>query len=292
MLVTSIAAKAWEVGDYYNLDGVPSIVVWVDSTGEHGLRMTPNATSLETKTTDNMFYKKDSKKKNKERWIKNHEQYEEIIAWRNNNLWNNKKKVGGSISIEKLLQSNCEYGEINMKAVIDFCERNNIDMEAYFPSYYWATNIGSSWFIPGAYEANLISKILADSIGVTRDAISWGHEVQKYAEKSGDVYFNFIKVFNIDLLLTSTLILSDWAQDPSNEDMIGLVEVPDSEKNGGWFDYKTLYKKNAQEYRGDESKISLELMKIQRVPPFSKMILYYLLMRNSFSGYISAVAYF
>lgn len=41
MLVTSIAAKAWEVGDYYDADGIPSIIVYVDESGEHGLRMGP-----------------------------------------------------------------------------------------------------------------------------------------------------------------------------------------------------------------------------------------------------------
>ena len=45
MLVTSIAAKAWEVGDFYDQDptGVPAVVVYVDESGEHGLIMSPFA---------------------------------------------------------------------------------------------------------------------------------------------------------------------------------------------------------------------------------------------------------
>ena len=41
MLVFSIAAKAWEVGDFYDQDptGVPAVVVYVDESGEHGLIM-------------------------------------------------------------------------------------------------------------------------------------------------------------------------------------------------------------------------------------------------------------
>ncbi len=37
----SMIARAWKVGDYYDADGIPSIIVWVDDSGEHGLRMAP-----------------------------------------------------------------------------------------------------------------------------------------------------------------------------------------------------------------------------------------------------------
>lgn len=297
MLVTSIAAKAWEVGDYYNLDGVPSIVVWVDSTGEHGLRMTPNANSIMTEPNKNKFYKKDAKnqkkQKSKERWDKCHEKYEEIVAWQNEHILNmNSKKTEVPISVEKLFQSNCEYGEINMASVLAFCEENNIDMETYFPSYYWASNIGNSWFIPGAYEAELISKIYFDGLASTRDYIKYGYFIQDFAKKTGEEYFNSIHVFNMDQLLTSTLILGDWTKNKENEAVLGLIEVPESEKKGGWYDYNELYRKRAYEYRGVESTISLILTRLYYIPPFSKATTYYLLMKNQSIGYVSAVSYF
>lgn len=40
MLIATMA-KAWKVGDYYDADGIPSIIVYVDESGEHGLRMGP-----------------------------------------------------------------------------------------------------------------------------------------------------------------------------------------------------------------------------------------------------------
>ena len=40
-IAVSVVVKAWKVGDYYDADGIPSIIVWVDDSGEHGLRMAP-----------------------------------------------------------------------------------------------------------------------------------------------------------------------------------------------------------------------------------------------------------
>ena len=111
-------------------------------------------------------------------------------------------------------------------------------------------------------------------------------------KKTGEEYFNSIHVFNMDQLLTSTLILGDWTKNKENEAVLGLIEVPESEKKGGWYDYNELYRKRAYEYRGVESTISLILTRLYYIPPFSKATTYYLLMKNQSTGYISAVSYF
>ena len=228
------------------------------------------------------------------RWEKFHEQYVKIVDFQNNHL-KTTKKTKQAISIEPLLTSNSEFGEINMKAVLAFCENNNYDMEAYFPSYFWATTLGDKWFIPGAHEADLISKILTPGLGVALQADSVNKYHKNYLYKIGAYSYSSFDLMNMKML-SSTLILSDWTKAPDNNEMIGYVEVPESEKKGGWYDYNELYTKNAHEYCGDEAKISLIIERIHYNPPFNvkveNIVDYYLMMKNAEIRYTHAVCYF
>jgi len=313
-------AQAWEVGDYYNLDGVPSIVVWVDSTGEHGLRLSPAASSITCKPKNNLFYRSDvsigrsadflkaqgkmgeklqngkifqgASKESLERWTAYHELYEQIVEFQNQHLWS-KKKTKNAISVQELFNTNSEYGEINMKAVLAFCENNNYDMETYFPSYYWATNLGDKWFIPGAYEVELISRIITDGIGIEREKTVVSAALKEYQTKAGGPYF--YDVFNIQDMLSSTFILSDWAEDPDNKDKLGHVESTEEAK-GQWYDYKRQYEECVNDYFGSESSISLVFRLLKYTAKLGlkseDYLEYYLLMKNATPLYINAVCYF
>ena len=97
-------------------------------------------------------------------------------------------------------------------------------------------------------------------------------------------------------MLSSTFILSDWAANLDNKEKIGFVEVPESEKKGGWYDYNKMYENNAGNYYGEESNISLCLQMLHYIPAFNvdadKIVDYYLLMRNAVPSSVHAVCYF
>lgn len=308
-----MVAKAWEVGDYYDVDGVPSVVIWVDETGEHGLRLSPAASSSEFDPKGNMYYKDDglvvgaikknvftgdivvlaTTKKAKEeataRWEKYHKRYEDLAGWYGEHLWENNKertKKVQEIDITELLASNCEYGETNMKSILEFCDKNGYDMKTYFPSHYWATTIGDKWFIPGAHEAELISQSVTKGLGQPDPADDVKHATHVFYEKIGGKYFTLH--YSLEDMLSSTFISSDWAKDPANDSKIGYFTEDD----------KTIPEENYMlrlaGYKGDESRVSLALRCILYVPPFAahNMTRYYLMMKNSEPSYVHAVCYF
>lgn len=315
MLVTSVAAKAWEVGDYYNLDGVPSIVVWVDSTGEHGLRMSPQADFYE-----NYYYKHDKKimdivekqeskgkklskfmqkdsQESKMRW-QSVNQYNEVSEWQKNHAIEI-HKTKKSIDVSPLLNSNSEMGEINMKAILQFCEDNNYDMQTYFPAFYWATTIGDKWFIPGSYEVELISKIITPGIGIKQNYMTTIKNMGKYRQKTGlylsynlDVTGYAGAAFDIEAnIMTSTMILSDWTKDKNNIDKLVYLETTKPTMSGQRKVFENERTRDYEElmrtYIGNQTHIfiSLCLMNKKNGLDINNWQQYYLLYENLYEKY-------
>ena len=285
-LLMAITAKAWEVGDFYNLDGIPSIVVWVDSSGEHGLRMTPAASNSIKSEDDNLIYKSDKKNIDKEEKLlkqgkeikktfatqvelskknwKHHDKFEEVVTWQNKHIFD-RHNTNNSIDISPLILQNCEYGEINMKSVQQFCDENNLDIQCYFPSFYWATTIGNNWFIPGAHEAELISKLYTDNFGEYESAEIANKKIKKVRDKIGSYLFGFGETevlqgpFGImSNLLTSTLVAGDWVEGLEDKDKLIYIEQSTSDPK-----YESNNEK-LQLYRGNESKVFLSLCFMQK----------------------------
>lgn len=300
----SVFAKAWEVGDYYDLDGVPSIVVWVDSTGEHGLRMSPQANFSE-----NYWYEKDAKaiekildleangkqlsKKQQEvkaRW-QFQERYQEVSKWQQAHPIEipKTKKV---INVTPLLTSNSEYGEINMKAILQFCEDNDYDMQTCFPAFHWAASIGNKWFIPGAYEADLISQMKTKGLGVAQDFKITNENDLKLTEKIGlYLYSNMDRWAAFDWkanILTSTMILSDWTKDKDNFDKLIFMETTAPTMSGERVKYAderiSDYEQLMREYNGNQPTIFLTLFRYTFIKGL-QVDDYYLLYENIYEKY-------
>lgn len=256
MLVSSIVAKAWEVGDFYAQDptGVPAVVVYVDESGEHGLIMSPIA--MTEKTYQN-YIKKKTFDKNKKRYdkqvvktykkqgldlveidakiAKNNNIYSHIIEWYANapRLFDgNLTEFNERKAIEDIASQNSEYGEENQKAIVAYCEESNFDMEKYFRQNYWAEQLGEGWFIPGNYELELYSQCYAQGFGkqykpfsvVPKEAIE---KLTNFWTKLWG-YTGGTDLFPYNMILSSTMIKSAWSEDKENENKITKIVT-----NGG-----------------------------------------------------------
>lgn len=257
MLVTSIAAKAWEVGDFYGQDptGVPAVVVYVDESGEHGLIMSPLA--MTEKTYQN-YIKKKIFEKNKKKYDKqvakaykkpgmdlaeidakiaqNNNIYSRIIEWYTNapRLFDGDlTEIKERKAIEGVASQNNEYGEENQKAIVAYCEESDFDMEKYFRQNYWAEQLGEGWFIPGNYELELYSKCYAQGFGkqnkpaafISKEAIE---KLTHFWTKLWG-YTGGTDLFPYNMILSSTMIKSAWSEDKENENKITKIVT-----NGGF----------------------------------------------------------
>lgn len=257
MLVTSIAAKAWEVGDFYAQDptGVPAVVVYVDESGEHGLIMSPLA--MTEKTYQN-YIKKKIFEKNKKKYDKqvakaykkqgmdlaeidakiaqNNNIYSRIIEWYTNapRLFDGDlTEIKERKAIEGVASQNNEYGEENQKAIVAYCEESDFDMEKYFRQNYWAEQLGEGWFIPGNYELELYSKCYAQGFGkqnkpaafISKEAIE---KLTNFWTKLWG-YTGGTDLFPYNMILSSTMIKSAWSEDKENENKITKIVT-----NGGF----------------------------------------------------------
>ena len=66
---------------------------------------------------------------------------------------------------QNILSSNSEYGKENTQAILDYCLKNDVSMQDWFPEYYWVTQLGQDWFIPGVHELELIGLQFVDQLG-------------------------------------------------------------------------------------------------------------------------------
>ena len=240
MLVTSIAAKAWEVGDFYDQDptGVPALVVYVDESGEHGLIMAPQA-----------FTDKDYKDfckeidKSKEKYEKAAEklskkmgaidlrenEYSQVVNWLQTapryyfeKVKNN--KITKSVYAEIATMTN-EYGMENQNAIIAYCKEKNIDLETYFFATTWAIQLGEGWFIPGNHELELFSMNFSEGLGKDIKYQTWLDRHNEWTLKLGLLalptqYNGWIHpqaLFPDYNLASSTFVASSWAENPENK---------------------------------------------------------------------------
>ena len=257
MLVISIAAKAWEVGDFYDQDptGVPAVVVYVDESGEHGLIMSPLAM---TERTYQNYIKKKTFEKNKKKYDKqaakvykkpgmdlveieakieqNNNTYSRILEWYANapRLFDGDlTEINERKAIEGVASQNNEYGEENQKAIVAYCGEGNFDMEKYFRQNYWAEQLGEGWFIPGNYELELYSKCYSQGFGKQNKPL--GFVPKESIEKLTHFWTKLLgytggtDLFPYSMILSSTMLKSAWSEDKENENKITKIVT-----NGGF----------------------------------------------------------
>ena len=238
-------ANAVELGDYMEIDGVPSIVIYVDNSGEHGLVMSAIAHSGDTKKLLKLFASKN--------WIKNKEKYYETYQVERPNFeekylnlpsfdYKNYKKMHKDI-VEKCLadlkSQTSAYGKENAVIIQNYCTNNQLDLSIYFPDQAWATSLGTDWFIPGNAELELYARFLSHELG--RD-----YEESIYAIQGKDKYTNGIwspyhlqrgilgysdgvlmynQFFAPTNVKSSTLINSEWTCVDENQNKICKKDI-------------------------------------------------------------------
>lgn len=251
LMLTTIASFAWEVGDFYvdSTTGVPSIVAYVDESGEHGLLMSPEllsekdlAATIKQQEKNAKFAEKMADKYAAKSGVdmEAYQQGKEMAGgftsnpsnitveflehfptfkdWKSHNK-GHKANIFNKY-IDELAAGNTEYGQSNTTAINEYCIENNVDVELYFPAVSYANRLGEGWFVPGNYELELISKNFIDNVGEKEKMKSTEISKRKSAIR--------IKILNIqpffpilDPLRSSTMIKSSWTE--SNKDKISKI---------------------------------------------------------------------
>ena len=148
IVMCSVLAKAYEVGDIIPQGNFDAVVVYVDESGEHGLMISPVApTTSGTKSAAKVAGMSE----------------EEVLALNPLPLLPEGEKDTRVKDIqEKMMQENLNgtNGEQNAHDIAAYCEQNGIAMESAFPEVYWATLLGEGWFIPGVEELELYANTI------------------------------------------------------------------------------------------------------------------------------------
>lgn len=241
--------SAVELGDYMEIDGVPSIVIYVDATGEHGLVMSAVApNSLGEKETKFAAAFSPMNRINAQKIFssKNWQEYKnmardeygieradfEAAYMELPTLDYSEYYVAGTNNNKELIKEHLvnlawqttEFGKENAKVIRNYCEENDVDMKTFFPDQYWAESLGEGWFIPGIAEIQLYADFLGQPIGIThkqkisltstvRDSTLWRFDItgkRLLLGYSGMQGFITHNFFAPVLVKTSTLIKSDW----------------------------------------------------------------------------------
>jgi len=188
-----VNAKTYQFGDLIEKDGVTAIVVYVDQSGEHGLMMTPRAFFSQL-TEESIEAKKEIERRELKQIFaltkstaKKYGVSEEDYAMGMNAAleaeldlldkaavlpimpsckWTKAMRKEYDQHIKALLSSNTEFGKDNQKMIAEYCLNNGIAMDVFFPQFYWASQLGDDWFIPGNHELELFGLNFIDKIGV------------------------------------------------------------------------------------------------------------------------------
>lgn len=245
-MLLSLPIFSIELGEYMEVDGIPSIVIYVDQTGQHGMVMSAttfseeNRKSMEKMLNSKKWKKKKEKLKNKLGIIiPDFEaaylemptlQYEDFVE---NTLELDYSGLKGLTS---------EYGKENARILADYCADNQLDIEKYFPDQAWANSLGEGWYIPGNAELELYAAFLGKEIGEAHkesifkidmiNSLWYPGSTERFSrgyDVAGSTQF---KQFFIPLLVkSSTMTYTDWTASEENSAKLQNIDV---EKMSKW----------------------------------------------------------
>lgn len=135
---------------------------------------------------------------------------------------------------QNILSSNGEYGKENTQAILDYCIKNDVSMQDWFPEYYWVTQLGQDWFIPGVHELELIGLQFVDQLGAGVKYSTNGfskekiekHKERRKLESTWCHNWNYLPAIyptpssTTMLIGSSTLSKSTWGTAKENKDKI------------------------------------------------------------------------
>lgn len=219
IVMYSILAKAYEVGDIIPQGNFDAVVVYVDESGEHGLMISPAApTAASTKIAAKAAGMSE----------------EELLALNPLPLLPEGEKNAQVKDIqEKMMQENLNgtNGEQNAHDIAAYCEQNGIAMESTFPEVYWATLLGEGWFIPGVEELELYANTIFYGVGkkAYKGHSSTNSKSSKYIYEKYDKIQRKLTEEGINFYLPKSLISSTFGcntsfeKDKANKDKIARI---------------------------------------------------------------------
>lgn len=176
-LSLGMQAQKYEVGQHVTVDGHSAIVVYVDSTGEHGLFAGPALLLYDKKkySPEKYVTKKFSGDKKKRDALRFFQQGKlgvvleaQLTKDEVNDLY--RPALDGLTSI---------LGDENQRAVINYCQQKGLDVAKIFPEFAWAQSLGEGWFLGGMKEilayVNNIAKSRENTLELNQKSIDEGH---------------------------------------------------------------------------------------------------------------------
>lgn len=277
-----MAQQRYNVGDYVEKDGIPCVVAYVDSTRMHGLLLSVRAIvvgeektkvgwhtwdtdtfiKIEHESADKMLntqYDKKRKYYTKNGTDQDLSRIDSVYALRKQilPLFINMPKVVNTKASSKiksgeykkilneLLTTNSGDGAKNTANVINYCTINGLSLQDYFPAYYWTTQLGEGWFIPGNDELELMVRSFGIYEGVGKDypikaskenlIKTFCNEVNKNVVYDVDIYAFLVDDYFFPILTgitSSTMVKSEWRNIDGNKKKISTVRTP--EMGGVW----------------------------------------------------------
>ena len=157
LTVVFCASAQKELGEYIEIDGVPSFVIHYDEDGIHGVAMSIFA-----------FGEKGSK--NIDKYIKKGIMTDaQGKIFKDNPIGEiNSLGMGGKTD-KKMLADLIEYlsndGKKNQERIEAFCVEKGVSLQEKFPMQYWAKCLGEGWFIPGDQELTYFANTYYGGLG-------------------------------------------------------------------------------------------------------------------------------
>ncbi len=233
-MATATTGETYSVGDIYVKDGLNTVVLSVDASGQHGIAMLlPEAidriayyspfifrgTIMKKKWTEEEKerFKTERQevgsKKNKESIAKNAKFFSDWVE--ENSIVQSKSQ---SEHREKIYSQMGEDGKQNMAVVERYCADNGVDMKEAFPEFAYAKSLGEGWFIPGNREAEYYADYIGFGLGREKNVIV---DIPKMMKVKGSLkatfdyqesFYNndfFVKHRNVEEELNAHLDIAD-----------------------------------------------------------------------------------
>lgn len=228
-ILSCTIAYAYELGEYVFVNDVPAIVIYVDSTGEHGLFMSATA-CYDKHEVQKLFGTKNWKAFTDDIKVPNITITRSLRGFEDAYLsmptFDYVKYANMKMQRQKLLtllrHKTTAYGKENAKIITEFCKENDVDINKYFPDQVWASELGEGWFIPGNAELELYTKFLdiplEKTYALSTDAFIWRFSFGSLLLYDGfgidGSVFNSVSatLFAPVTIKSSTLIISNWTQ--------------------------------------------------------------------------------
>ena len=249
-IVLDFYCWGYEIGDLF-IDpqtGVPSIIAYIDNTGEHGMIMSPAGGYYKEKQIQEQIDEIHHTLRLEKTYIKYEQKLakkqgidiatmdecmeqakincETVLEWLPNMPLTHQSKIT-EIQERNMLRNVAAdmtgYGAIDQQMIIDYCKNNNVDLQEYFYAIDWAMKLGEGWFIPGNYDLELYSQFFTPGLGVIID--------DKDTERNNATYrlswkkWMLASIYPSSSILSSTFQESPWEETDNNKSKTAKIIV-------------------------------------------------------------------